>query len=340
MMIPRLPELRNGMDQPELSIVVVDSDGCTDTLNCLESIFKCPPNTTFEVILVDNCSQHSCLQEAQRLFPAVHTLQAPERQGFSRNYNLGMHHARGRCLLILNNDTLARAGALDTLLAAAREHPEYALIGPRIRGRDGRIQSFCARPNLTLAWYLARLLLLDQGLPSGRLWERWQAARLERRISGPVACISGACMLGRREALLQIGLLDEGFDFYFEDVEWCHRAQRRGWQVGYVSEAEIIHLGDQSLSKVKVWAKKSEYRSALRYYQMYYRLGNLGSRLLWMVTTLSYTLRFLVFTIREMLTGKAGYAAAYAELISWITGSEESRRSKPKPGAASGLDGS
>jgi hypothetical protein len=71
---------------------------------------------------------------------------------------------------------------------------------------------------------------------------------------------------------------------------------------------------------------------------MYYRLGNMGSRLLWMVTTLSYTLRFLVFMIQEMLTGKAGYAAAYAELIGWITGSEEIRSSKPRPGAASGLD--
>lgn len=313
-----LPDLPVDTPLPLLSIIVVDSDGCGDTLNCLESIFQNPPNNDWEVILVDNCSQQSCLQDAQSRYPAVRTMQAPQRQGFSCNYNLGMKQAQGEYLLVLNNDTLVQPGALDALLAAARGHTEYAFIGPRLRGRNGRIQSFCARPLLTLPGYLARLLILDQGLPSGRLWERWLAARLERRPSGPVECISGACMLARREAVQKIGFLDEGFDFYFEDVEWCRRAWRKGWQVGFVAEAEVIHLGDQSLSKVRVWAKQSEYKSAVRYYITGSQMGALKNGLLWIATLLSFSLRWLAFSIQERLSMKAGYSAAYAVLVAWI----------------------
>lgn len=333
-MIPRLPPAPDGVERPVLSIVVVDSDGCRDTVNCLESIFMYPPGESFEVLLVDNCSTQSCLPEAQQRFHSVRTLQALQRQGFARNYNLGLTHALGQYLMILNNDTLVRPGALDNLLGALREHPEYAFVGPRLRSSNGRIQSFCARPLLTPLGYLARLLLLDQGSPIGVFWERWQADRLDHRASGTVACLSGACMLARREALEQIGLLDEGFDFYFEDAEWCHRAQQQGWQLGFVAEAEVIHLGDHSLSKVKVWAKQSEYRSAIRYYQHYYRIGPPVVLMLRVATLLSYVIRWLVFTVKEAITGKVGNSAAYAELIRWIT--QETRTIQGEPESRTG----
>lgn len=329
-MIPGLESAPERTDRPVLSIVIVDSDGCSDTLNCLESIYTFPPGESFEVLLVDNCSRRSCLPDVQRRYPLVRTLQAPQRQGFARNYNLGLSHALGQYLMILNNDTLVQAGALDHLLRTAREHPEYAFVGARLRGADGRIQSFCAQPLLTPLGYIARLLLLDLSSPLGLLWERWQAYRLERRPTGPVACLSGACMLARREALAQIGLLDEGFDFYFEDAEWCHRAQNQGWKLGFVAEAEVIHLGDHSLSKVKVWAKQSEYRSAIRYFQRYHGIGPAGTWMIRLATLVSFTMRWLVFKLRETFTGKTGHSAAYAELIEWIVREKRTEMVEPK----------
>ncbi len=318
-MIPSLEFVPESKDRPVLSIVIVDSDGRSDTLRCLESIYRHPSSESFEVLLVDNCSEQSCLAEVQQRFPGVRTLQSPQRQGFARNYNLGLRHALGQYLMILNNDTLVQSGALDSLLGALRDHPGYAFVGPRLRGQDGRIQSFCARPLLKPLGYIVRLLLLDLGSPIGLLWERLQASLLEHRPTGPVACLSGACMLARREALEQIGLLDEGFDFYFEDAEWCHRAQKQGWKLGFVAEAEVVHLGDHSLSKVKVWAKQSEYRSAIRYFQRYYGIGRAEITLIRIATLISYSIRWVVYKFQEVITGKAGHSAAYVELIRWIS---------------------
>jgi N-acetylglucosaminyl-diphospho-decaprenol L-rhamnosyltransferase len=319
----------NSASPPTLSVVIVNSDGLSDTLACLESIERNPPGCSFEMIVVDNCSREPSFGPIAARFPQARTLEAPRRQGFARNYNQGIGAARGEYVLILNNDTLVPAGALDALIAALRGDERYGVVGPRLVGRDGAIQHDCARDLPTPAGYLVAQLLLDPAYPPGRLWRRalaWQAAR---RRSGPVPCICGACMLVRRADLEAVGLLDEGFDFYYEDVEWCHRFQRRGRTVGYVAEAAITHLGDQSLGKVKVWAKQSEYRSALRYFTAYYGLSEGQRSLLWLATALNYFLRGFVMLLAEALLGWRSHARAYLYIWGWLLG----ERSAAKAGA-------
>lgn len=301
-----------------LSIIMVNSDGAELSLACLESLYRHPPSCLFEIIVIDNCSREPFLEAAVTRFPSVRAVQSPRRQGFARNYNLGMRQAQGEAVLILNNDTLMHAGSLDTLLDWMHTHPSYGMIGPKVVGSDGRVQSVCARELLTPPRYALSLLLVDPGLLTGRLWERFRGWQVERRKSGPAPCLVGACMLIRRGALEACGMLDEGYDFYFEDVEWCHRFQRMGWGVGYVAEATITHLGDQSLSKVKVWAKQSEYRSAQRYFRQYYGLGRSGAWLIWLVTLLSTLLRGMAFALIEGLTGREGHARAYFYLWAWM----------------------
>ncbi len=305
---------------PELSIVIVNSDGLRDTLACLASISDHPPHCPFEIVLVDNCSREPALPVIRGRYPQVRTFSAPHRQGFAKNYNQGIRVARGDIVLVLNNDTLVDEGALDTLLDALRTHPEYGMVGPKLVGRHGIIQSDCARSLPTFAGYLVAQLLLDAGLPPGRLWQRLLTWRASLRPSGPVPCISGACMLIARADLEAVGLLDEQFDFYYEDVEWCHRFQRRGRGIGYVAEAQITHLGDQSLANVKVWAKRSEYRSALHYFSTYDDLSQGQRRLLWCSTMLNYFLRGLVMLISEALLGRRTYAREYLFLWAWLLG--------------------
>ncbi|HWQ12460.1 MAG TPA: glycosyltransferase family 2 protein [Roseiflexaceae bacterium] len=316
--------------RPLLSVVVVNSGGAADTMRCLESIERHPPDLALaaragalpevEVVLVDNRSRDGCLEMAQRRFPGVVTLEAPERQGFARNYNMGLRAARGAFVLVLNNDTLVHAGALTRLLDAMVNGPSYGMVGPRMVNRSGATQTDCARPLPTPASYVWQQLALDPGMLVGRLWERWIRRAIGRRASGPVACIGGACMLVRREALEQVGPLDEGFVFYYEDVEWCHRMWRSGWEVGYVADAQVTHLGDQSLSKVKVWAKRSEYLSALRYFRQYHRLTPVGAQVIWLVTCASWLLRGVVFLLAEALAGRRGYAREYFYLWRWVFG--------------------
>jgi GT2 family glycosyltransferase len=323
-----IADQREDAHQPLLSIVVVNTDGVRDTLACLESIYHHPPDAALEVVLVDNCSQDSCLSLAHRQFPQVRTFSAPERQGFAKNYNLGMHHARGEYLLILNNDTVVQDGALDALLDQMRINPTYSMLGPKLVSPEGQIQPECARSLPTPFSFVLKQLVLDPAFPIGRLWRHYLSWRVSRRPSGPVPCITGACMLVTRAVLETIGLLDESYDFYYEDIEWCHRLWSQDKVVAYVAEAQIAHLGDRSLSRVKVWAMQSEYQSALHYFREYHALGSKQTWLLWIATVVSFHMRALAFLFLERVSGKSGHAEAYVQLCKWILGQ------RPEPAGA------
>lgn len=321
----------NQQPVPELSIVIVNSDSIEHTLACLDSIFLNPPGMYYEVILVDNCSAVSCLPVVAEAYPEVHIFNAPQKQGFARNYNLGMRQARGAYLMILNNDTVVLPGTIDRLVQALKSHPEYGVVGPQLRSRSWRVQSVSARRMPTPWDYLGWQFFTDPGLLIGKLWEYFRQRQVTRRRSGPVGCISGACMLVSRQVIDQVGLLDEGFDFYYEDIEWCHRMQQYGYQVAYIAESKIFHLGDQSLSKVKEWAKRSEYLSAQRYFHQYYHLNTAWIWIIWFSTLLGFILRAITFRAWEALTGKAGYSREYRHLIRWILLQMPGRTSSVNP---------
>ena len=249
---------------------------------------------------------------ARDRYPQVRAYSAPARQGFARNYNLGIRLTRGQYVLILNNDTLVQPKTLDTLLDALRDNLHYGVVGPRLLAVNGIIQTVCARPLLSPLRYVSTLLLLDFGLPTGKMYDAYRRRRLRQHPSGPVPCLSGASLLVARGTLDRIGLLDEGYEFYFEDVEWCHRVQKSGQQVAYIAEASLTYLGDQSLSKVKVWAKQSEYRSALVTFRQYYHIGLGRARLVWLATALSFSMRFTLFKVKELIARQPCSSSEYA----------------------------
>ncbi|MFQ3633984.1 glycosyltransferase [Roseiflexus sp.] len=186
--------------KPLLSTVIVNSDGCADTLNCLESLFAHPPDLAtlapradalpeHEIILVDNRSRDGCVALVRERFPSVRIIESPVRQGFSKNYNLGIRHSHGTFVLVLNNDTIVHPGALTALLDAIMHTPTYGMVGGRLIGRNGWVQETCARPVMTPVEHLLRQTLIDPGFPVGRLWQFYQQIRVARRRSGSVPCI-------------------------------------------------------------------------------------------------------------------------------------------------------
>ena len=123
-----------------------------------------------------------------------------------------------------------------------------------------------------------------------------------------------------------VGFLDESYDFYYEDIEWCHRMSRHDRVVAYDAGAQITHLGDQSLSRAKVWAAQSEYHSALRYFGEYGGLDSAKTWLLWFTTVLSFHLRAFAFAFLESAFGREGHAQAYSDLSEWIMLQRPNRR--------------
>lgn len=317
---------------PTLSVVLCNSDSAEYTLGCIASLERHPPAGPLEIILVDNASRDGCVEQVRHRFPQVRVLVAPRRQGFARNYNMGLRVARGDYLLVLNNDTIVGPGALQAMIDALAANPHYGMVGPQLLGADGRVQTPCLRPLPTLASYALQQLILDPAMPGGRLWQRLRQWQIAAHRGGPVPCISGAAMLLSRQALEQVGPLDEGYDFYYEDIEWCHRVQRRGLLVGYVPEARIIHYGGQSSLKVKIWARQSEYQSAVRYFRTYRDAGPAALAVLRAVTLAGFLIRGLAFVAAEALSGQRAYARDYLYLWRWLL----RRTTEPCPGAAAG----
>ena len=303
---------------PVLSIVIVNTDGTEDTLNCLDSIFRAPLNESFEVILVDNCSKASVVPLVNERYPQVSTKSVDERQGFAKNYNLGMRNTRGKYVMILNNDTIIHDGTFDALLSGIQENPSYGMVGPKLVSSNGQIQSVCARSFISPLRFVLIQLLLDPGFPVGRLWERYQSWKLSSKKSSVVQCISGACMMTTREVINSVGLLDEEYDFYFEDIEWCHRVYQHGMQIVFIPEAEITHLGDQSLRKVREWGKRSEFLNAVRYFREYHGLTRSMARLIWFSSLVGYIIRAAAFWLKGVFSKEQGYAPEYWRLTKWI----------------------
>ena len=214
-----------------------------------------------EIIVVDNASADGSVEMVQREFPDIHLIVNESNLGFARANNRGIAASRGRYVLLLNSDTLASAGALDTLVAFMDAHPEAGVVGPRLLRPVGMAQPYAFGGDPTLG-YLAR-----RGL-NRRLRRRylhdWNTDAIQE-----VDWVSGACLMARRAAIEQAGPLDESLFMYFEDNEWCLRIRKAGWKVYYDPQAAIVHLGGQSLAKNPT-ARQAYSESLRHFYRKHY----------------------------------------------------------------------
>jgi len=255
----------------ELSIVVVTYNSRRHVRDCLESIQRTAGGIDHEVIVVDNASQDGTPDIIRNEFPTTHLIANPENLGFARACNQGITPSQGRHILLLNPDTVVLPKALATLLKEMNQSPETGLLGCRLLNPDRSLQlSFGYEVNI---WNeVVRKMFFN-------LWENrffppvgWIVRSLHSR-KREVAWVKGACMLLRRQALLDVKLMDEAFFMYLEDADLCRRVRQSGWQVRYTPEAEVIHIGGGSV-------RSNRERSALehRRSQLYYFKKHLGEK--------------------------------------------------------------
>jgi GT2 family glycosyltransferase len=246
---------------PAMSIVVVSYNVASLLTRCLEAVLAEEVPGGCEVIVVDNASVDGSAAIVRERFPAVRLVANATNAGFARATNQGLALARGRALLLLNPDTEPCPGALGALLDFLDRHPDAAAVGPALRNPDGTRQRACFRFP-TLAMFFLDLFPLHPRLMESRLNGRYPAERRGRpfRIDHPL----GACILIRREALDRVGPLDEGYFMYCEEVDWCWRARRAGWQIYHVPRAVVVHHGGQSARQAPEAMFIALYRSRLR----------------------------------------------------------------------------
>ena len=247
----------------DLTIILVSFNTRSELEACLASLAEHPPFTSHEVVVVDNASGDQTPAALRERWPRVHLIESGRNVGFAAANNLGIRASAGEFVLLLNSDTLVRAGAIDTLVVQLRHSPDVAAVGPRIVDAYGT-------PELSFGRQISPLAEARQKLLT-RLQERgvgWAVRRVERltRTRHDVDWVSGACLMVRRDDAVATGLLDERYFLYAEDVDFCAALRALGKRVLFDPGAEIVHLRGRSRASRPVASEQAYRRSQLAFY--------------------------------------------------------------------------
>jgi GT2 family glycosyltransferase len=232
---------------PMLSIVIVGWNCADEVGACLESVFRHPPSTAFEIIYVDNASTDGSADRVRRAFPSVRLIANARNAGFQRANNQALAASGGSEILLLNPDARVLPGSLDALFGFLRATPEAGAASPRCVSPDGRVQWTTAPfPSLAIVsrWFWTSHPVLARALGRARRDEsgRVQASDADAAATTrEQAYAYGACFATRREVVEAVGPMDEGFFLAGGEVAWSREMQRRGWKTYYVAEATIVH---------------------------------------------------------------------------------------------------
>jgi N-acetylglucosaminyl-diphospho-decaprenol L-rhamnosyltransferase len=254
----------------ELEVVIVSHGAEALLRRCLESLRSHPPRTaTMRVTVVDSGSPDGTPGMVEREFPEFH-LERRANIGFSAANNLVLRECRAGAILLLNPDTEVYDGTLDTCLARLAADPEVGMVGAKLVREDGEIDHAAKRSFPTPLAALAHFTGIGRGEGAGSSLSQYRATHLGEDEPGEVDAVNGAFMLCRAEAIAQVGLLDEGYWLYMEDLDWCHRFWDAGWKVFYEPQARALHVKGGSSARRR--APKQEiafHRGMGRFYRRF-----------------------------------------------------------------------
>ncbi|MCL5951463.1 MAG: glycosyltransferase family 2 protein [Chloroflexi bacterium] len=232
----------------DLSIIIVNYNTFDLTRQCIVSVIEADKGISREIILVDNASTDGSASLLGAMFPTIRLIANPQNVGFAAGNNRGIVCATGRYVLLLNSDTIVRAGVLAGSVEFLNQHPDAGAVGVTLVGIDGKAQ-------VSYGQFHSRSSALADVFPCGRILPRSILARRAGQIppatSEPMAVgyVSGAYFLVRRDVIDEIGLFDQGFFMYSEEMDWCWRMREKGWKTYLLPGLEIVHLGGGSYGK-------------------------------------------------------------------------------------------
>src|SRR3989344_1529292 len=237
----------------DLSIIILNYKSRGLLKECLRGIMWARPQLSLGIIVVDNASGDGTPEMVRREFPDVRLIESDRNRGYAGGNNLGIRAATGRYAMIMNPDIIVNEGSLEGLVAHLDAHPEIGLIAPKLTNPDRSLQYSCYRfPTLGIPFY--------RRTPIGRLpfARRAEAHYLmtdaDRSAPLEVDWLLGGAVVARREALERVGLLDERFFLYFDDVDWSRRVWEAGWKVVYLPSVSMVHFHQRASAEARWWA--------------------------------------------------------------------------------------
>lgn len=250
----------------KISIVIVSWNTKDILADCLDSLMPLAKSLEqkklgMQTIVVDNNSSDGTVELLRDSYPWVELFDLKENLGFPGGNNFGFSHGQGEYMLMLNPDTIVHGDAIEQLMTYMDSNPHVGAVGSRLLNADGSLQESCY-PRPTLRRELWRLLHMDKLLHYGIYdMKNWSVSE-----SRSVDVLMGACILTRSTIIESIGGMDEEFFMYSEEVDLCRRMQLAGWEIHWLPQAVVTHLGGQSTKLVKTEMFLRLYESKLLYF--------------------------------------------------------------------------
>jgi GT2 family glycosyltransferase len=239
----------------DLSVIVINWNTRQLLLDCLRSVYGSIRSSTFEVFVVDNGSTDGSVEAVSIAYPSATIIANGRNEGFAKANNIAIRQMRGSYAVLLNSDTLMKDGAIDGLRAFMDSHPEAGMCGPQLLYGDASSQMSTGTFPDILGELTCRTF--------ARLVTGSKRRYLPAPHTGPSAVdfIIGACMFVRRSAIDAVGMLDEEYFFFYEEIDWCFRMNKTGWKVYHIPDIEIFHFGGQSTRTINLRARAESWRS-------------------------------------------------------------------------------
>lgn len=297
----------------DISFVIVNLNTRDLLRQCLKSISSTVQGIEYEIFVVDNGSSDGSAAMVRAEFPSVYLIENEENKGFAAANNQAFHLMHGRYAFLLNSDAYLTEGAVSKLFQFMETHPEVAMCCGQLLNEDGSKQrSFASFPSiLTL---LSNESVLEFLFPS-----RFPGKRENYKNPLEVDSCIGAAVMVRKEAIDEVGGLDERYFFFFEETDWAFAMRRAGWKIYYVPDAFIYHFQGRSIGDA-MGPRLEYYRSRYKYFEKWYpRPYYLAVRVLiflrlmvnWLFTGI-----FCLLTFFSMPAIRQKYRQ-YSRLIAW-----------------------
>lgn len=305
------------MNKPLLSVILVNWNTCNLTIQCIKSIFKDSYDIDIEVIVSDNASVDGSADLISKLFPHVNIIRNSENLGFAKGNNVALQQSKGKYICLVNTDVEIIPGCFAELIKTIESNPKIGIAGPQAMHADKTVQ-VTARKETSYLNTLARIFWLDTLFP----FLNWHS---QKKIE-EVEVLSGCFWLIRKDALNEVGLLDENFFFYGEDRDYCKRVRNAGWKLVYNPAAKIFHYEGGS-SKVKPFHYYLQLEKAyLQYWEKYH--SGLSVSLYYLLRILYHVLRFTINAVLCIFSLRKNTMRKQKALRSWyciwmLTGSKE-----------------
>lgn len=268
----------------DLSIVIVSYNTVDLLRNCLKSIYENTENIEYEVWVVDNQSKDGSPEMVENEFSQVKLIRNSINGGFSQANNLAISKCENsRYVLILNPDTIVLKETLKETIKFMDANKDLGCVGCKVVKVDGSLDRACKR-GFPSPWNsLTYLLKLDKLFPKSKLFGGYNATYIGEDEESEIDSLVGAFMMLRKETINEVGLLDETFFMYGEDIDWCFRIKQSGWKNYYYPKVKIIHYKGESSKKQSTRMIGEFHKSMLIFYNKHYK-----NQYIFLVTGLVY----------------------------------------------------